>query len=250
MLNDFIRLVCSAIGGEYVFGAQGGDEDHDGVPEWDCSGLGVWALQKLNLLSYDTTAAGLYSLCDKIERSDILVGDWVFRANLAGEIKHIGYVVMPDIVVHAKGSAYGVIIEPLDRSEWNKFGRPSFFKKEIDDGGVLTNPFPEPRVDHISNVVFRGSDARWFVWELCKRGHDLLLFSDYFGSNSWAALRAEQEKHGLETRDADSTTRVMLTGAPSCDMENARLKAEIKVLKLNIANAISALTIEAKPLSG
>lgn len=246
MLNEFIRLVCSAIGGEYIFGAQGEDSNKNGRLEWDCSGLGVWALQKLKLLAYDTTAAGLYSLCKPVKRTDVQVGDWVFRADLANNIKHIGYVVMPDVVVHAKGTAYGVVIEPLDRSQWTNYGRPSFFEKQITDGGILTNPFPEPQVDHPANIVIRGTDARWFVWELCKKGHNLLLHSDYFGTNSWAALRAEQEKRGMDTRDADAKTRAMLTGAASDTSEIARLKAEMAVLKQNIALAIAALTTEAR----
>lgn len=108
---------------------------------FDCSGLGVYILLLLKLRKSDTNANGLMKLCTPLEKTDLHKGDWVFRVYTSGEKKgvayHIGYVVDDELnVIEAKGRDDGVIKRSLNgngATYWNAFGRPSYFKKEIED---------------------------------------------------------------------------------------------------------------------
>lgn len=99
---------------------------------FDCSGLGIWALQHIGLIKSDMSAAGLYAKCTRIDRNDLQCGDWVFIHN-GQKISHIGYVVDDDLnTVEAYGRDLGVVKRKLSQGEWNRFGRPQYFKKEIE----------------------------------------------------------------------------------------------------------------------
>jgi hypothetical protein len=107
---------------------------------FDCSGLGVYYLIKLGLRSGDTNANGLMSLCEKLTKDKLQKGDWVFRVYTSGsrngKAYHIGYVVDRELnVIEAKGRDDGVVKRSLNAGGagyWNAFGRPSYFKKEIE----------------------------------------------------------------------------------------------------------------------
>ena len=99
---------------------------------FDCSGLGMYALNKL--FGYkDTTADGMYkSLSKKISRSDLKRGDWVFKVDSSGKATHIGYVVDKSLnVIEAKGRDDGVVKRHVDEGEWNAFTRPYCFESDI-----------------------------------------------------------------------------------------------------------------------
>lgn len=99
-----------------------------GIPDlhfFDCSGLSVDYLIKNKALAYDTTASGLYRLCDPIKESEVVEGDWAFLKDSDGDIYHIGYVVDNDEVVHAFGQSDGVIQEKRNKRNWI-YARPEF----------------------------------------------------------------------------------------------------------------------------
>lgn len=102
---------------------------------FDCSGLLVAKLLSMGLLSYDTTANGLLSRCERITRSQLKRGDWVFRVYY-GRAHHVGVVVDNELhVVESMGRDAGVVNRGIDASGtgyWNVYGRPSFFKAEIE----------------------------------------------------------------------------------------------------------------------
>ena len=90
---------------------------------YDCSGLGVyWLCDKEHIISTDTTANGLMLLCEDADEPH--TGYWTFRVDSeTGRATHIGFMVSDDMVVHAKGRAYGVVREhfkPNGRKYWNK----------------------------------------------------------------------------------------------------------------------------------
>lgn len=104
---------------------------------FDCSGLGVWILQQLGILksTEDMTAATMYSKCTKLSRSELKRGDQVFCHN-GQKIVHVGYVVNDNLdTIEAYGRDRGVVKLPLSEGEWNRFGRPPYFKDEILEGG-------------------------------------------------------------------------------------------------------------------
>lgn len=92
---------------------------------FDCSGLGVSYLLKNKGIAYDTTAKGLYRLCDPLNESQVVEGDWCFLKDSGGNIYHIGYVVDNDMVVHAFNQEKGVIMEKRSNQNWI-YARPEF----------------------------------------------------------------------------------------------------------------------------
>ena len=146
----FVEYVLSKVGCPYLWGGQGetlyeiitkyaksknqsdsatknmikfmGIKD---VQFFDCSGLGVDFLMKHGILSYDTTADGLYRKCDKISKDEVVLGDFAFLLDISGKATHIGYVVDNGYVVHAWDQKVGVIKEKLSKRNW-VYGRPNF----------------------------------------------------------------------------------------------------------------------------
>ena len=104
--NNFLQLIQSKIGCGYVLGSQGQimtdkllnvlkynypkdrvDANYKVALKWigqicfDCSGLVIWTLQQLNILTsnQDYSASGIYSnLCTPIKKEELKAGDLVF----------------------------------------------------------------------------------------------------------------------------------------------------------------------------
>ena len=154
MKKKFLELIRSKLGCGYVYGAQGeilikvlldtlinrfGRSNYyfDGysAEKWlgkecfDCSGLIVWALQQLGLLNTDLTADGLYRICEPISRAALEPGDLVFYQNSNGYKTHVGVYMGNDKVIHARGTAYGVVETELFAS-FTAFGRLKVFSPE------------------------------------------------------------------------------------------------------------------------
>ena len=96
---------------------------------FDCSGLGMFWLQNISgILRYDLSAHGLYNKCGRIDRSQLRVGDFVFKLNSAGRATHVGYVVDTSLtVIEARGRDYGVVKRPITENNWNGYGRSPFW---------------------------------------------------------------------------------------------------------------------------
>lgn len=148
--SEFVAYVKSKVGSPYLWGGQG-ESLHEIITEYarkkkqsdsatkdmikfmgikdveffDCSGLGVNYLLKHGLISYDTTADGLYRKCDKISKEEAVPGDFVFFVDGSDKATHVGYVVENGYVVHALDQKKGVIKEKLSARKW-VYGRPNF----------------------------------------------------------------------------------------------------------------------------
>lgn len=151
MKNRFLELIRSKLGCGYVYGAQGevmtksllntlvnrfgrshyyfdgySAEKWLGKECFDCSGLIVWALQQLGLLTTDLTADGLYQLCNPVEKGKLEPGDLAFYQNSNGYKSHVGVYMGNGKVIHARGTAYGVV-ETEMFSSFTAFGRLKVF---------------------------------------------------------------------------------------------------------------------------
>jgi hypothetical protein len=154
MKNRFLELIRSKLGCGYIYGSQGevmtkslldtlikrfgrshyyfsgySAEKWLGKQCFDCSGLIVWALQQLGLLNTDLTADGLYRICEPISRAALEPGDLVFYQNSNGYKTHVGVYMGNDKVIHARGTAYGVVETELFAS-FTAFGRLKAFSPE------------------------------------------------------------------------------------------------------------------------
>jgi cell wall-associated NlpC family hydrolase len=150
-MNKLLELVKPKLGCGYVWGTQGevltpgllarlkhdfGTEHYDladgtKASKWmnqqvfDCSGLIVWALRKLQLVvpDFDATAAELFGMCTPIGLQEIRPGDLVFRKTNSA-IVHVGVYLADGHTIEAQGTALGVVIG--DAASFNMFGRLNF----------------------------------------------------------------------------------------------------------------------------
>lgn len=218
------------------------------VPGFDCSGLGVQGLILLGLITGDMTANDMMHKCTMIARSDIKLGDWVFRVyketvadtpekkgHTKGDAYHIGYVVKiiggVIYVVESMGRDDGVVMRRIDEHEgayWNAYGRPSYFKQLIETPVVDKTgcPYPEPTRAYDSNDIIRGNDARWFEWQLfrigntpaelgCTRGIDEHGTDGTAAVKVWTCIHFQQRCAGLPVGDADDRIREYLKSVPT-----------------------------------
>ena len=104
----------------------------DGVTEiraFDCSGLVYWALHKLGLQKSDVSSRGLYGLCEKIEKSELKLGDLVFHHD-GKQIVHVGVYAGAAKYIECRGRDVGVVCNRRSSGYWNRFGR---WKAFMDD---------------------------------------------------------------------------------------------------------------------
>lgn len=138
--KTLLEMCLSKVGCGYVYGAQGeiltsglldklvqlhgrqkyyfagySAEKWLGKQVFDCSGLIVWAANKLGIFHGDYTAAGLYNLCKPVQSPE--PGDLCFNADLT----HVGIYAGNNQYLHAKGTKDGVVI--TDKYTFVKFGR-------------------------------------------------------------------------------------------------------------------------------
>lgn len=104
---------------------------NNGIPAnsraFDCSGLVTYTLMKLGLLTYDTTADGLYKRCKPIAKKELEKGDLCFKVK-NDHASHVGVYIGNNKIVEAHGRDKGVCVSELT-STFNKFGvYPKFIK--------------------------------------------------------------------------------------------------------------------------
>lgn len=209
LFEQFILLVIAQIGCGYVLQAQGeiltpellmkfienngrkyyyfisySAEKWFGKICYDCSGLIIWALQKMGVLSniQDYNADNIYKkLCKPISKSELKRGDLCFQ-DKDGVKVHVGMYVGNNRVVHARGTNYGVVETSLF-SSFNTFGRLICFmsdpntttksweqntgEKAIDilaKNGLITNPEDWKKRDLKNEPT-----PLWLTFEMMKR---------------------------------------------------------------------------------
>ena len=111
----------------------------------------------------------------------------------------------------------------------------------------IMNPYQEPTKTYTMGVTFTGNDASWFIWELIRKGYDLLAGSNVAGPKTWAAIYTEQEKAGLTPGDAGERTRAAIKGSVeiaqilALQKENADLRVKMAKALAYIDNAATFL---------
>jgi hypothetical protein len=154
-MNRLLNLAKTKLGCGYVWGSQGeiltpenlkwfkklfGAEHYDlannvsaskwiGKQVFDCSGLIVFCLRELGLISKnaDYTAGGLYALSTPISKSELKEGDLVFIGNTKS-FSHVGIYAGNNQTVEAMGTAKGVVMGNANR--FNIYGRLKYLGLE------------------------------------------------------------------------------------------------------------------------
>lgn len=141
---------------DYVWGAAGQDVNHDGGPEYDCSGLRHAALVAAGIPDTRTTADGYKSRAVRIA-SPSQIGD--FAVLLNGTVAHhIIQYVGGGKTIEAKGAAYGIDRDTVAgvNARGGKWYRQVAINKAL---GVVTPPAPKPKALHVTATVDGGKPA-------------------------------------------------------------------------------------------
>lgn len=132
---------------------------------FDCSGLGMyWLCDKFGYP--DMTADSMMKkLCDKITRSQLKRGCWVFKVDATGKATHVGYVVDSKLnVIECKGRDDGVVKRPLSAASWNAYGLPACFAEDIENQWIATRPLKK------TTPTMKGEDVKELQRHLIERG--------------------------------------------------------------------------------
>ena len=167
---------------------------------FDCSGLGMnFICAKFD--TKDLTANGMLGKCERLEKKDLKKGDWVFRTYKTGTKKgkahHIGYIVDDNLsVVEDYGKAKGVIKRPLDTSYWNTYGRPSYFKDEIEKEHEKVKPVFTRILKRVKPTM-AGDDVKELQKLLNEVNGAELAVDGRFGALTEKAVKDFQKAKGL-----------------------------------------------------
>jgi hypothetical protein len=119
---------------------------HPDMLLFDCSGYVLWCLAQIGILLTDTTANGIFfNMCVQISKSDLIVGDLVFKKySTKNKMYHVGIYCGDGTVLHCKGRDVGVVREKISATGWNRFGRLKCLASiQEDDMRVNKNSSPE-----------------------------------------------------------------------------------------------------------
>ena len=229
--TDFIYWLKYHVGDMYVWGAQGecvsnmsGSEAQNWIRKmetsttnanraidfmkksaknplyaFDCSGLIMKFLMERGYYKSDMSSRGLYSACEKIDRSDLEPGDLVFRHN--GErIHHVGVYVGDNMVIESKGRDDGVVMRLIDasgKSYWNRYGRLAVITdEEVSD---------KPIVVTMTDPMMRGAEIKVLQTALNSLGYDCGTADGIAGKKTLAAIAQFVEAHDTDGEDVPDT---------------------------------------------
>jgi hypothetical protein len=164
---------------------------------FDCSGLIVWALMKLGLITTDMKADGIYDKCPKIAKADLKLGDFCFRINEVGNAHHVGVVlrIVDGIpwVTEAEGRDDGVVERPIDADPgyWERYASNIFLDAPSGGGG-------ENMIICQKQAAY-DDNAKAMHYGLARLGYDIGAVSLYglYGSKTSLAVAKFQTDNGL-----------------------------------------------------
>ena len=156
---------------------------------FDCSGLGMYWLMKNGIFKYDMTAKEMYnSIPTKVKSlSSVKAGDFVFTDSLG----HVGYAIGDDMVIEARGTAYGVVMTDLYKREWTKAARPDWWV-DLDEKPILRRELK------LTNPYMTGDDVKMAQTLLIEKGYNPGLTDGIFGKNTEIASRNFKQDNGLK----------------------------------------------------
>lgn len=157
---------------------------------YDCSGLGMYWLMKNNIFKYDMTAKDMYnSIPEKVKSlSSVRPGDFVFTESLG----HVGYAIGDNMVIEARGTAYGVVMTDLYKREWTKIARPDWW---IDvEKPVLRREL------YLTDPLMKGDDVEDCQKLLIEKKYNPGKVDGTFGRNTEIAVKNFQTDNDIKVK--------------------------------------------------
>lgn len=164
---------------------------------WDCSGLFRGMTRELDTYKSGGATTIFKTHCAKtglINTMPDVPGLAVFKSSAGSntQMAHIGIYVGNGIVIHAKGTPYGVIKEKLTNHPWSHWGALSYINY---DGGVNVNV--EPMKTLYSARINTQYDAGLSLWNNTSRSKALIKVKkgeiveilDFVVPKGWAYAR-------------------------------------------------------------
>jgi hypothetical protein len=100
---------------DYIWGALGNDPNHDGDPEWDCSGLRIAALRAAGIKVSGRPTAEVFRQTGHRIAGPSQAGDYFVLLRSDGTAHHVGmYLQGYNSTVEARGKDYGIKRYRLD----------------------------------------------------------------------------------------------------------------------------------------
>ena len=179
-------------------------KDYPDLRAYDCSGLGVYFLYNLKkAVSGDMSSNTMLGECEKISRSELKPGDFVFRTYSSGKAYHIGYVVDNGNVIESKGRDYGVVKKPLNywgSSYWNTYGRSPWVETGTAEKPETGSVWTVSRLLKKTSPLMAGTDVRELQKALIAKGYSCggTGADGEYGKNTEAAVEKFQKAKGLQ----------------------------------------------------
>ena len=156
---------------------------------FDCSGLGMKWFMEQGIFKYDMTAKDLYNaIPDKINSlKSVKAGDLVFTESLG----HVGYAIGDDMVIEARGTAWGVVMTDLYKREWTKAARPDWWV-DIEDKPILRRELK------LTDPYMKGDDVKNAQILLTEKGYSVGAIDGIFGKATEFASKNFKQDNGLK----------------------------------------------------
>lgn len=128
----------------------------DPLRAFDCSGLMYWAGKQIDVFSKDISSRGIWALCKSIEASELKAGDFIFRTDDKGVVRHVGMYIGNNQYIDDAGRDIGVRKDKFSASKWDLFGRYSKLSDDEPEPQPVP-PEPEPPVPTTQYVHPKGN---------------------------------------------------------------------------------------------
>lgn len=164
---------------------------------YDCSGLGIYLLQKHGAIESDMTANGIMGKCTTVSKAKLAPGDFVFRVQ-KGKAYHIGYVVDGLYVIEAYGRDKGVIKRTLNAggsAYWNAFGRSPYVEAKQE---AKPEKYTFTRLLKKKSPIMKGGDVKRLQMLLKAAGVSPGSLDGEFGKNTQKAVKLFQKANALK----------------------------------------------------
>jgi len=175
------------------------------IRAFDCSGLMYWAGKQLGVFTYDVSSRNIYALCAGIQADDLQAGDFIFRTDENGIVRHVGMYIGEDKYIDDAGRDIGVREDKFKVEKWKLFGRlPAL-------SGYDPKPDPEPEPS--SFVRVKGKKTR----SVCIRagiGRNAKLVHIAHGGDEFPLIRQAADEPQWYNINFNGRTDTWITNGP------------------------------------